>query len=219
MEIWWGNFSKVTNFMAERILRKWVSVMWIRTELFKLWSSGLWHRVILSMDTNVSEEHAASIFRSEHWRWGQHDPLKCWHLPIRHFLCSVRFCVSGVVPLNGITNSATHSASCPMATASYFSWDNAATARNWPLTCIKCQNAYIIVFRCRDYHHFKAVMSRLEPTQPPSDEYRGGWNMKVTTRLELLQRIRMCGALMPLPYTHLRLRARGNFSIYISNSD
>jgi hypothetical protein len=74
-------------------------------------------------------------------------------------------------------------------------------------------SAKILTAQCLD-----AVTSGLEPTQPPSSEYRGGWNMKLTAGLELLPRFRICGALMTLPYTHLRLRARDDFSIYISNS-
>jgi hypothetical protein len=40
----------------------WFSRRWI----FKSWSSGLWRRVVMLQDTDVSEGHAASIFTSLH---------------------------------------------------------------------------------------------------------------------------------------------------------
>jgi hypothetical protein len=40
--------------------------------------SGLWRRIVLWQDTNVSEVRVASIFTS-HWRWRQHGPLKRWY--------------------------------------------------------------------------------------------------------------------------------------------
>jgi hypothetical protein len=40
----------------------------------KLWS-GLWRRIVMWLDTDVSEDHAASISTSP-CRWKQHGPLK-----------------------------------------------------------------------------------------------------------------------------------------------
>jgi hypothetical protein len=45
---------------------------------FKSRSSDLWRRVMLWYYTNVSEDHAVSIFRVKR-RWRHHGPLKRWY--------------------------------------------------------------------------------------------------------------------------------------------
>jgi hypothetical protein len=51
-----------------------------------VWSFGLWHYTVLKMhfemDTDVSEEHAASNFILT-WGWWKHIPLKQWYPPTR----------------------------------------------------------------------------------------------------------------------------------------
>jgi hypothetical protein len=49
-----------------------------RRSCFKSRSAGLWCRVVLWQDTNVSKVRVASIFRVK-WRRRQHGPLKRWY--------------------------------------------------------------------------------------------------------------------------------------------
>jgi hypothetical protein len=56
------------------------TLLWVlrlsRRWYFKSKSSGLWHRVLLWEDTNVSEAHAASIFREAAWAF---ETLASYH--------------------------------------------------------------------------------------------------------------------------------------------
>jgi hypothetical protein len=61
---------------------KWKMTVATTNKTSGLWSSGLWHRVVLWEDINVSEEHAAFIFKIGGCRFkntlGHIDMLQGW---------------------------------------------------------------------------------------------------------------------------------------------
>jgi hypothetical protein len=67
------HFALKLYFISKTIRCFWFTCI----PIFHVWSSGLWQRVVMWWDTNVSEGHAASIFTSL-WKWRQHGHPKCW---------------------------------------------------------------------------------------------------------------------------------------------
>jgi hypothetical protein len=63
-------FQVLNNIWEYKIMKLICILNMLRVEFMVFW---LWHCVGWWMDTNISEDHAASIFRVEF-----HGPLKCW---------------------------------------------------------------------------------------------------------------------------------------------